>query len=163
MRRSLPFLLAGLVALAATPAMANQMVVRGSVPHHHHFFFRHNHVFFHNGNQVAIFGQNPFFFSANPFFSPTFTLSSPFIAQPLPFGTWAGGWGAGTFGGGFGAPVALGQGGGFGDGGAAAEPRVIVVAAPFASPPQRPPEYERPTVEQTASGVTIIRGVGSHH
>ena len=160
MRRSLPFLMAGLVALAAAPAMANQMVVRGSVPHHHHFFFRHSHVFFRNSNQVALFGQNPFFPNS---FSPTFTLASPFIAQPLPFGTWAGGWGAGTFGGGFGAPVALGEGGGFGDGGAAVEPRVIVVAAPFAGQPQRQAEYERPTVEQTASGVTIIRGVGSHH
>jgi hypothetical protein len=40
---------------------------------------------------------------------------------------------------------------------------VIVVAAPFAASPPRQPEDERPTVEQTASGVTIIRGVGSRH
>jgi hypothetical protein len=64
------------------PAMANQMMVRGSVSHHHHVFFRHNHVFFHYHNRI-------FFASAiNPFaFSPTFTLASPFIAQPLPFST----------------------------------------------------------------------------
>ena len=153
MRRSLPFLLAGLVALLTQPALANQMVVHGSVPHHHH-----HHVFFHHHNRI--FFASP----VNPFFSPTFTLASPFIAQPLPFGTWAGGWGSGAFGGGFGAPVALGGVGGFPDSsGAAAEPRVIVVAAPFGGAPPRPPEAERPTVEQTASGVTIIRGVGSHH
>jgi hypothetical protein len=150
MRRSLPFLLAGLIALVASPALANQVVVRGTIPHHHqHFFFRHhhNHVFFSS--------------AINPFFTPTFTLASPFIAQPLPFATWPGGWGGGAFGGGFGAPVAFGDVGGFAEGGAA-EPRVIVVAAPFREPARRA-EDERPTVEQTASGVTIIRGVGSRH
>jgi hypothetical protein len=155
MRRSLLFLLAGLLAVMAQPAMANRLVVRGSVSHHHHnFFFRHHrHIFFSS--------------ATNPFFSPTFTLASPFIAQPLPFSTWPGGGGfggvGGGFGGGFGAPVALGEGGGFSEGGAAAEPRVIVVAAPFGGPPPRRPEDERPTVEQTPSGVTIIRGVVSHH
>lgn len=152
--RSLLFVLAGLLAFLAQPAMANQMMVRGSVSHHHHVFFRHNHVFFHHHNRI-------FFASAiNPFaFSPTFTLASPFIAQPLPFSTWPGGWGSGAFGGGW-APVALGDVGGFPA--ASAEPRVIVVAMPAASATPRRPEDERPTVEQTASGVTIIRGPGAH-
>ena len=153
MRRSLPFLLAGLIALVAQPAFANQMVVRGSVPHHHHhFFFRHH-------NRI-VFGS-PFFFAANPFFSPTFTLSSPFIAQPLPFGSWQGGWGSGSLAGGFGTPVALGEVGGFPDGAPSSEPRIIVVAAPFGGPPPRPAEPAHATVEQTPSGVTIIRGPGS--
>jgi hypothetical protein len=157
MRRSLLFLLAGLLAAMAQPAMANRMVVRGNVAHHHHVFFRHNQVFFHHHNRI-------FFSSAtNPFFfSPTFTLASPFIAQPLPFGTWSGGWGSRAFGG-FGAPVALG-GGGFADsGGGTVEPRVIVVAMPAANAPPRRPEEARPTVEETPSGVTIIRGPGSQH
>ena len=159
MRRSLLFLLAGLLAVMAQPAMANRMVVRGNVPHHHHVFFRHNHVFFRHTHQRVIFG-----FGTNPFlFSPTFTLASPFIAQPLPFGSWQGGWGSGAFGG-FGAPVALGGVGGFADsGGAAVEPRVIVLAMPAANAPPRRPEEARPTVEQTPSGVTIIRGPGSQH
>ena len=131
------------------------MMVRGNVPHHHHVFFRHNHVFFHHHNRI-------FFSSAiNPFaFSPTFTLASPFIAQPLPFSTWPGGWGSGAFGGGW-APVALGDVGGFPT--ASAEPRVIVVAMPAANGPPRRLEEARPTVEQTPSGVTIIRGPGSQH
>jgi len=96
MRRLLLFVLAGLLAFLAQPAMANHMIVRGSVSHHHHAFFQHNHVFFHHHNRI-------FFASAiNPFaFSPTFTLASPFIAQPLPFSTWPGGWGSGAFGGGW--------------------------------------------------------------
>jgi len=151
MRRSLPFLLAGLVALVAQPAMANQMVVRGSVPHHHHAFFHHrnNHIQFLSPTTA------PFFFPP----TSTFTLASPFIAQPLPFSTWPGGWGSGAFAGGFGYG-ALGDVGGFPA--ASAEPRVIVVAMPAASATPRRPEDERPTVEQTASGVTIIRGPGAH-
>jgi len=38
--------------------------------------------------------------------------------------------------------------------------RVIVIAMPAAN---APPEEARPTVEQTPSGVTIIRGPGSQH
>jgi len=155
MRRLLLFVLAGLLAFLAQPAMANHMIVRGSVSHHHHVFFRHNHVFFHHHNRI-------FFASAiNPFaFSPTFTLASPFIAQPLPFSTWPGGWGSGAFAGGFGA---LGEVGGFPAGGPAVEPRVIVLAMPAANAPPRRSEEARPTVEQTPSGVTIIRGPGSQH
>jgi hypothetical protein len=150
MRRSLPLLLLALLAFMAPPAMANQnqAVVRGFVPHHHHFLFR-NHTHF-------------FSVATTPFFTPTFTLASPFIAQPLPFGSWPGGSGFGAFGGGFGGPVAFGEGG-FPDVGAGAEPRVIVVAAPFGAPPARRAEEERATVEQTPSGVTIIRGPGSRH
>ena len=156
MRRSLPFVLAGLLAFPAQSVMANRMVVRGNVPHRHHVFFRHNHVFFHHHNRI-------FFSSAiNPFFSPTFTLASPFIAQPLPFSSFPG-WDSGAFGGGFfGAPVALGEGG-FPAGGPAVEPRVIVVAMPAANAPPRRSEEARPTVEQTPSGVTIIRGSRSQH
>jgi hypothetical protein len=138
--------------------MANQMVARGSVAHRHHVFFRHNHVFFRHHQRI--------FFSsaANPFFSPTFTLASPFIAEPLPFfSTWPGGWGSGAFGGDFGVPVAFGGAGGFPAGGGAAGPRVIVVAMPAANAPPRQPEEARPTVEQTPSGVAIIRGARSRH
>jgi hypothetical protein len=157
MRRSLLFVLAGLLAVLAQPAMANRMMVRGNVQHHHHVFFRHNHVFFHHHNRI-------FFSSAiNPFFSPTFTLASPFIAQPLPFSSLPG-LSSGAFGGGFfGAPVAFGDVGGFPAGGAAVGTTVIVIAMPAANAPPRRPEEARPTVEQTPSGVTIIRGPGSQH
>ncbi|HMF11735.1 MAG TPA: hypothetical protein VKE94_05495 [Gemmataceae bacterium] len=155
MRRLLLFVLAGLLAVLAQPAMANRMMVRGNVQHHHHVFFRHNHVFFHHHNRI--------FFASAPFvFTPTFTLASPFIAQPLPFfSTWPAGWGSGAFGGDFGVPVALGGVGGFPA--ASAQPTVIVLAMPAANAPPRRPEEVRPTVEQTASGVTIIRGPGSQH
>ena len=46
-------------------------------------------------------------------------------------------------------------------------PGFVVVAAPTSAPVRmamsRPVTEERPTVETTASGVTIIRGPGSHH
>lgn len=59
---------------------------------------------------------------------------------------------------------ALGEWGwGFADGWMAGEgePVLIPLAASFAPPP--PPGDERPTVEATPQGVTIIRGPGSHH
>jgi hypothetical protein len=40
---------------------------------------------------------------------------------------------------------------------------VIVVAMPAAKGPPQQLEEARPTVEQTPSGVTIIRGSGSQH
>jgi hypothetical protein len=166
MRRLLPLLLAALFAAVAQPALANQMVVRGTVPHHHH----HGVFRKHAPHDRLVFGS-PFFFSNNPFFvtSPfaqttpflttrpfmTTSLFSPFFFDGGAFGTW--GWGGGGFGG-FGAPVALG---GDGEAGLAAEPRIIVVAAPFGGPPPRPAAPAHATVEQTAFGVTIIRGSGS--
>jgi hypothetical protein len=168
MRRLLPLLLAALFAAVAQPALANQMVVRGTVAHHHH----HQHFVFrkHAPHDRFVFGS-PFLFPNNAFFvtSPfaqttPFVTTSPFVMNgPLfasspfffdggAFGTL--GWGSG----GFGAPVALG---GDGEAGVAAEPRIIVVAAPFGGPPPRPAEPAHATVEQTAFGVTIIRGSGS--
>jgi hypothetical protein len=164
MRRLLLFLLAGLIALVAQPALANQVVVRGSVPHHHHFFFR-------NHNRI-IFGS-PFFFRTTPFvtrspFAQTtpFVSASPFVLSMNPFFFDGGIFPTSSFGGfsgGFGAPVALGGSGEFADGGAGGEPRIIVVAAPFAGPPRRPAEPAHATIEQTPFGVTIIRGSGSSH
>lgn len=170
MRRSLLFLLAGLIALVAQPALANQVVVRGFVPHHHHFFVRkHNRI---------IFGS-PFFFPTTPLVSPfaqttPFVSTAPFVATPLvstsrfmlstnpfffnggifptsSFGDFSGGFG-------FGAPVALAGGSGESAGG---EPRVIIVAMPVGGPPPQPAEPAHATVEQTSFGVTIIRGPGS--
>jgi hypothetical protein len=163
MRRLLPLLLAALLTPVAQPASANQMVVRGTVTHHHHFVFRK-----HNPHDPFIFGS-PFFFST----SPGFTLTTPFVAaSPLFFSSGPFFFdrrfdrrdfrtsNVGDFSGGFfgGAPVAF-------DGesvnGAGAEPRVIVVAMPFGGAPPRPAEPAHATVEQTPSGVTIIRGPGS--
>ncbi|HZS82104.1 MAG TPA: hypothetical protein VFA50_04490 [Stellaceae bacterium] len=50
---------------------------------------------------------------------------------------------------------------------AAPAPGIVIIGAPSSSPapsmPRPTAEEERPTVETTASGVTIIRGPGSHH
>jgi hypothetical protein len=163
MRRLLPFLIAGLIALVAQPALANQVVVRGSVPHHHHFVFR-------NHNRV-VFGS-PFFFPTTPFvttspFAQTtpFVSTSPFVLSMNPFFFDGGMFPTSSLGGvwgGFGAPVALGGDGEFA-GGAGGEPRIIVVAAPFAGPPPQPAPPAHATVEQTPFGVTIIRGSGGRH
>ena len=161
MRRLLPLLLAALFVPVTQPAMANQVVVRGTVTHHQHFVFRK-----HNPHDPFIFGS-PFFFST----TPGFTLTTPFVAaSPLFFSSSPFFFdhrfdrrdfraaNVGDFSGGFGGvPVAF-------DGqsvnGAGAEPRVIVVALPFGGPPPRA-EPAHATVEQTPFGVTIIRGSGS--
>jgi hypothetical protein len=155
MRRSLPFLLAGLIALVAQPALANQVVVRGSVPHHHRFFVRHHNHFFSATRLPIFFSSNPFL-TTSPFVSTSHFLSAnPFFDGGLfptsSFGTFSGG-----------VPVALGGGGEFADG-TAAEPRIIVIGSPVGAQPPRRPEEERATVEETPSGVTIIRGVGARH
>ena len=168
MRRLLPLLLAALFAAVAQPALANQMVVRGTVPHHHHHFVFRKHA----PHTPFVFGS-PFFFSNNPFFATSpfaqttpFVTTSPFVANPLFFSAnpfFDGGVFPSMFGGvsgGFaGAPVALG---GESAVGAGAEPRMIVVAMPFGGPPQSA-EPAHATVEQTSSGVTIIRGPGGRH
>jgi hypothetical protein len=161
MRRLLPLLLAALFAPVAQPAMANQMVVRGTVSHHHqHFVFRK-----HAPHTPFVFGS-PFLFSNNPFIATSpfaqttpFVTTSPFVTNGPLFSPFAFDGGAfGTWGGGFGAPVALS---GEGEGGLAAEPRVVVVAMPFGGQPPQPAPPAHATVEQTPFGVTIIRGPGS--
>ncbi len=165
MRRSLPFLLAGLLALMAQPALANQVVVRGTIPHHHRQFVVRKHV----PHDRFVFGS-PFLFSNNPFFATSpfaqttpFVTTSPFVTNgPLfsPFSFEGGTFGSfGLASGGFGAPLAMG---GEGEAGSVAEPRVIVVAMPFGGQPPQPAPPAHATVEQTPSGVTIIRGPGSN-
>jgi hypothetical protein len=170
MRRLLPLLLAALIAAVAQPALANQVVVRGTVLHHNH---RNFVVRKHAPHDAFIFGS-PFLFSNNAFFATSpfaqttpFVTTTPFVANgPLfsPFFFEGGMFPTSTFGdfsGGFGGvPVVLGGESGEGGG---AEPRVIVVAMPFGGPPPQPAEPAHATVEQTPFGVTIIRGPGGRH
>jgi hypothetical protein len=135
MRASL--LVACLLALVASPAAADRVRHRdaddGLRMHRHHSFFSR-------------------FSQVSPF-SPFFRLrhGGPFS----PFAT--------TF------PIGFDDGFGFGgfDAGAGfgGAPGIVMLNAPpvAAAAPARPMIDDRPSVERTAQGVTIIRGPGSHH
>ena len=147
MRLSL-FLALGLV-LCALPAAANSPMHGGGSPNHH-FAVHHNRQFTLRplpevGGFFFPFGTRFGGFANNGFFG-----GRGFGDRGFGGGYWGGGYfgGTGYDLGGFVDPPA----------GPAREPTVIAMA-----PPPRPLGDDRATVETTASGVTIIRGPGSHH
>jgi hypothetical protein len=128
-------LLAIPLALCALPAAANGPMRTGGSPNHH-FAVMHRFPPLHE--VVRLHGR---------------------VVFPR-FSRWAGGYGNG-FGGGYGYYGLGGYDlGGYIDGAGASAPGQAVIAM---APPPRSPGDDRPTVETTTSGVTIIRGPGSHH
>jgi hypothetical protein len=136
-----------LVAMILAPVGVTPAVADGMLVHSHHMhssvFFSHSHWLggFNNFNKFSSFDR--------------FSRFSRFNRDQA-FGL-AGGQSFGLVGDGF-----------FGvSGDGVANPSYIVIPPPSSGPVRmamsRPVTEERPTVETTASGVTIIRGPGSHH
>jgi len=122
-----------LLSLPALPAAANSFHGHGSAGMANHHFFFHHQHFPFHG-----------FHRQNPFWAWNGR-------------GWNGGWGWG-----WGGPADWGWGWDWNNG----APGAMTAAQPYAfppPPPQRLAQDERPTVETTATGVTIIRGPGSHH
>jgi hypothetical protein len=144
-----------LVAMILVPVGVTPAVASGMSSHTHHM---HSHVFFrshwinrlNNFDNLNNFGTFSTFSTFNSFdrFNRFDGNSSFGLAGGQSFGLAGDGF--------FGVST---------DG--IANPGYVVVAAPTSAPVRmamsRPAIEERPTVETTASGVTIIRGPGSHH